>query len=184
MIKPFKNIEKSFSTKKKFFLLHDGLLFWENSVFYTCSHVHRLHIHNALWFFHANTLAEPTSLQSICIWPSCNSTDLSSSPVQKSTCVGKSRHLNDNNSSNNFKSMDKTSANQQYHLEAWQQVGLTGNGDVTMPALFYASVNQPVNKTTLSLRVFVTYRPPGVDIAAVMYLASLIECIHTKCWIV
>lgn len=33
----------------------------------------------------------------------------------------------------------------------------------------------------LSLRVFVTYRPPGVDIAAVMYLASLIECIHTYC---
>ena len=50
-----------------------------------------------------------------------------------------------------------------------------------MAALFYASVNQPVNKTTLSLRVFVTYRPPGVDIAAVMYLASLIECIHTYC---
>jgi len=33
----------------------------------------------------------------------------------------------------------------------------------------------------LSLRVFVTYRPPGVDAAAVMYLASLTECIHSYC---
>ena len=33
----------------------------------------------------------------------------------------------------------------------------------------------------LSLRVFVTYRPHGVDAAAVMYLASLTECIHSYC---